>query len=150
MATKYYIEYEHGVPEVGDMLIWDGDEWKALKGGYGALPNPSGAFPPASIWNTANGLKRTLLYEIEDGFELEIKPVVNGMSGDLVFTRDVSGGGVVNPTTITLTAKDADDAAVDVYGNGSLFALSNGIYHICWVYDGGVLTYNIAKYDDTF
>ena len=54
------------------------------------------------------------------------------MEGDLIIT--VTGG-----TTPTITLSDTHRL------NGSVTALSNGVYHLCWVYST-IFDFNIALY----
>ncbi len=86
--------------------------------------------------------------ERNGSFTLHITNLINGMSGDLVL--DTTHEGIGQTTTVSISAKDGMDNPVDVQGNGSLSELDNNLFHICWVYDGLRLTYNIASYGDTF
>ncbi len=143
MATKYYVEYEHGVPQTGDMLVWDGHKWSPYKRMYETLTIDGDR---DAVWDTKTGLYKKLT-DGSGSFTLKLQNVENGMSGDFVYNNTsllkpfpsmtilASGGGAVIPT---------------ILGNGSLSALDTGLHHICWVYDGTRITYNIAKYGDTF
>ena len=145
MKAKYPVTYEGhpNQPETGDMLIWSGEDWVLIKGAYAELDPPSGN-PLKTTWNCNVALNTKI--SVSESFTLEITNVVNGMSGDLVLNVTE---GLTTHITITLDAEDDSNVAIsDIKGNGVLTEMPVGIYHICWVYDGTRLTYNIARYAD--
>ena len=79
-------------------------------------------------WDASTGLNKTLTSTGD--FILSITNLANGMSGDLRLNA-------ASITTITLPASKL---------NGIVTSLTIGIYHLCFVYDGTNLEFNIAKY----
>ncbi len=158
MKKRFYIEYDRAnPPNEGDMFVYKDGNWIKLKTEYTNLDAPSGD-PLTTKWNPKEAMNRKLTVAFGLAFTIEIigstaeEPyedhLKNGMSGDLVLTVEEGIGPA--PTSITLTGYVNVGTQVDVSGNGSLSNLSSGVYHICWVFDGTRLTYNIGKYDDTF
>ena len=143
MKTKYPVTYEgHPTPPVvGDMLVWDGSEWVKYTRTYDTLTISDGE----AVWDCNTGLYKKISSDIS--FTLKIQNIVNGMSGDLVFEQTSTQK--PQPTIILEGGLYGMDPIETVLGNGTLSELPIGIYHICWVYDGTRLTYNIARYDDT-
>ncbi len=140
MATKYYVEYEHGVPQTGDMLVWDGEKWRVLGAAYQELTVTN----DEATWDCLEGLNAKVDASDLTGDELTlgIKNIVAGMSGDLVIDAPIVRGDGIS------VALDLNDGAItDIKGHGLLTEITN-LNHICWVYDGEVFTYNIAMYDD--
>ena len=126
-------------PQTGDMVVWDGSEWVLFKSTYESLTSAE-----TVTWDCKTGLNKKLTRNTS--FTLKIENVVNGMSGDLVFNND----GPATKPTITLEAYTggSPSASINVIGNGILTEIQTGVHHICWVYDGLRLTFNIARYAD--
>ena len=82
----------------------------------------------ATTWDCYTGLNKKL--SSSGDFTLSLTNLVNGMSGDLRLD-------VTSTTTITLPTSKL---------NGSVTSLVAAIYHLCFVYDGSNLEFNIAKY----
>ena len=151
MKAKYPVTYEgHPTPPVeGDMLIWRNGQWVKHKAAYSALPSVVGG---ETIWNPLEGLNRTISFEgsitIKIGKDYGDNSgwIKNGMFGNLI----INSGPAAPFPSITLAPYIDEGTVAEVFGNGILSSLSTGIWHLCWVYDGTRVTYNIAKYDDTF
>ena len=147
MKAKYPVTYEgHPTPpSTGDMLVWNGSEWVLLVAAYGTLSTPAGS-PSTTTWDCNTGLNKKI--SISASFTLKITNLVDGLSGDLVLNQTDT----LKPLpSITLQAyvAGAPLPLATVIGNGVLTELNTGVYHICWVYDGTRLTFNIARYADT-
>ena len=144
MATLRTVKYKTHptAPSVGDMLVWDGSEWVLLTGAYGTLSTPAGS-PPTTTWDCNTGLNKKLAHSSD--FTLKLNNVSNGMIGDFV----LEVGTVIPAPSMTLEAyTDAGQTSITIKGNGVLTDLPRGVLHICWVYDGDRLTYNMARYAD--
>ena len=149
MRQRYYIEYDRNdPPQEGDMFIWRNGQWVKYKAAYSALPSVVGG---ETIWDPLEGLNRTISHKgsitinIGKDYGDNSGWIKNGMFGNLI----IDSGSAPFPS-ITLAPYIDEGTVAEVVGNGSLSSLSTGIWHLCWVYDGTRVTYNIAKYDDTF
>ena len=138
MKTKAYIDVEvhPNGPAEGDMAVYKGDEWVLLKGAYEDLDVSSNL----ATWDCETGLNKKI--NTDSNFQLTIENITNGMSGHVVISTTVAG---VDITELDLHAPNYQ--ITNTQGNGVLTNLK-GVYSLCWVYDGSLFSYNIARYAD--
>lgn len=130
ITTNNVSTSKHGffpkLPAASGKFLRDDLSWQTLSIGldsYSAL-----TYGATVTWDVSTGLNKTLTST--GNFTLSITNLVNGMSGDLRLN-------VTSVTTITLPTSKL---------NGSVTSLATGVYHLCFVYDGTNLEFNIAKY----
>lgn len=133
--VRYFIDFEvhPNPPKVGEVAYWDGEAF---------VVGPGEPFKPLTVeageatWDCEQGLCRKL--SRDDNFTLNINNLKNGMMGHFILTvGDIKPG-------LNITLNIQGDPTIKGYG--FLNDLRSATYHICWVYDGDIFSFNTAMY----